>query len=72
VAKGETEKWRPFSDIDHFVGHPAVEDQVLAGEEAVGGIGEKKGQAGGVSRNADTSGGMLPVIEYSSGFGEND
>jgi hypothetical protein len=48
--------------IDHFPRHAAVEDDVLAGDEAVGGIGQEKNHAGDVVGLAHAAAGMLGVV----------
>jgi len=48
------------SDVDHFSGHAAVHDEVLAGDEGIFRAGEEEDEAGDVVRGPDPASTTLP------------
>ncbi len=57
---------RRASDVDHLLGHAAVDDEVLAGDKARGRRDQVRHHLGHVGRHADPAGRMLGVVRRTS------
>jgi hypothetical protein len=49
-------------EIDHFSGHAAIDNEILAGDESRTGIGQEKYELGHIRRLTDPADGLLEVL----------